>query len=177
MRDLVRRGFRLILEREPDIEVVGEAGHGAEALRLCRTAQPDVVLYGYPDAGDDGIAVTQQITAAGQTPRVLILTTFDLDELVYGALLAEASGFLLKDVKTGVLAPSLTRRLIGRFVATRPRNPGSSAALDELTARGREVLVAHRVGAVPRRDRGVTRGQSCGGEDPCRPGVRQGRRP
>lgn len=103
----------------------------------------------------DGVSATRLITAAGELPRVLILTTFDLDELVYAALEAGASGFLLKDVKANVLAdairtvhrgeallaPSVTRRLISQFVATRPHDPRPQAALDQLTAREREVLV------------------------------------
>ncbi len=154
-QELVRSGFRLILDREPDIEVVGEAGHGAEALTLCRTTEPDVVLMDIRMPVLDGVSATRLITAAGEVPRVLILTTFDLDELVYAALEAGASGFLLKDVKANVLAdairtvhrgeallaPSVTRRLISQFVATRPRVSGPHTALDQLTAREREVLV------------------------------------
>lgn len=135
--------------------MVGEAGNGAEALTMCHTTAPDVVLMDIRMPVLDGIAATRQITAAGDVPRVLILTTFDLDELVYAALEVGASGFPLKDVKANVLAdairtvhhgdallaPSVTRRLISRFVTTRPRDSGSSTALDQLTAREREVLV------------------------------------
>ena len=154
-QDLLRSGFRLILEREPDIEIVGEAANGAEALTLGRSCAPDVVLMDIRMPVVDGIAATRQLTATGETPRVLILTTFDLDELVYAALRAGASGFLLKDVKADVLAeairtvhrgeallaPSVTRRLISRFVASQPPAPGTATGLEQLTAREREVLL------------------------------------
>jgi DNA-binding NarL/FixJ family response regulator len=155
-QDLVRLGFRLILEREPDLEVVGEAADGSEAVDLCRTLQPDVVLMDIRMPLVDGIAATRQITATGDRPRVLILTTFDLDDLVYEGLAAGASGFLLKDVKAAaladairtvhagdaLLAPSVTRRLIGAFVAQRPMLSASTTSLDAagLTARELEVL-------------------------------------
>jgi DNA-binding NarL/FixJ family response regulator len=155
-QDLVRLGFRLILEREPDLEVVGEAADGSEAVELCRTVQPDVVLMDIRMPLVDGIAATRQITATGDRPRVLILTTFDLDDLVYEGLAAGASGFLLKDVKAAaladairtvhagdaLLAPSVTRRLIGTFVAQRPMLSASTTSLDAagLTARELEVL-------------------------------------
>jgi DNA-binding NarL/FixJ family response regulator len=155
-QDLVRLGFRLILEREPDLEVVGEAADGSEAVELCRTVQPDVVLMDIRMPLVDGIAATRQITATGDRPRVLILTTFDLDDLVYEGLAAGASGFLLKDVKAAaladairtvhagdaLLAPSVTRRLIGAFVAQRPMLSASTTSLDAagLTATELEVL-------------------------------------
>jgi DNA-binding NarL/FixJ family response regulator len=155
-QDLVRLGFRLILEREPDLEVVGEAADGSEAVDLCRTVQPDVVLMDIRMPLVDGIAATRQITATGDRPRVLILTTFDLDDLVYEGLAAGASGFLLKDVKAAaladairtvhagdaLLAPSVTRRLIGAFVAQRPMLSASTTSLDAagLTATELEVL-------------------------------------
>jgi DNA-binding NarL/FixJ family response regulator len=151
-QELVRSGFRLILEREPDLEVVGEAGDGAAALREVARTRPDVVLMDIRMPVMDGVAATRRLTEAGQLPRVLILTTFDLDELVYDALAAGASGFLLKDVKAdhlaeairtvhrgdALLAPSVTRRLVARFVASRPRLAPPEA--DLLTAREREVL-------------------------------------
>jgi DNA-binding NarL/FixJ family response regulator len=151
-QDLLRSGFRLILEREPDLEVVGEAGDGAAALREVARTDPDVVLMDIRMPVLDGVAATRRLSAMGERPKVLILTTFDLDELVYDALEAGASGFLLKDVKAdllaeairtvhrgdALLAPSVTRRLVARFVATRPRAPSHDRA--GLTTREREVL-------------------------------------
>jgi DNA-binding NarL/FixJ family response regulator len=153
-QDLLRSGFRLILDREPDIDVVGDAANGAEALAMCATCAPDVILMDVRMPVLDGIAATERITDRVDAPRVLILTTFDLDELVYAALQAGASGFLLKDVKAAdladairtvhhgdaLLAPSITRRLISRFVASQP-HPAAKTALDQLTTREREVLV------------------------------------
>jgi DNA-binding NarL/FixJ family response regulator len=156
-QDLVRVGFRLILEREPDLDVVGEASDGAEALSLVAATRPDVVLMDIRMPVLDGIEATRRITAAGPVPKVVILTTFDLDELVYAGLEAGASGFLLKDVRADVLAdairtvhagdallaPSVTRRLIGSLVA-RHRSSAlhkDPVELDGLTPREREVLV------------------------------------
>ena len=154
---LVRSGVRLILEAEPDIDVVGEAADAAAAVELARSARPDVILMDVQMPGDDGIAATQEILAEAEgSVRVLILTTFDLDEYVYRALRAGASGFLLKDMSgedivaavreaalggDALLAPAVTRRLIERFTARRPP-PASprSRALDELTGRELEVL-------------------------------------
>jgi DNA-binding NarL/FixJ family response regulator len=155
-QDLVRLGFRLILEREPDLDIVGEAANGAEALAMAAELAPDVVLMDIRMPTMDGIEATRRLTAAGEVPRVLILTTFDLDELVYEGLEAGASGFLLKDVKAQVLAeavrtvhageallaPSVTRRLIATFMASRhTRAAADSVDLAALTAREREVLV------------------------------------
>jgi DNA-binding NarL/FixJ family response regulator len=155
-QDLVRLGFRLILEREPDLDVVGEAANGVQALERVAEVTPDVVLMDIRMPTMDGIEATRRLTAAGDVPRVLILTTFYLDELVYEGLEAGASGFLLKDVKADVLAnairtvyegdallaPSVTRRLIGAFVASRnPRPAADLAGLADLTRRVREVLV------------------------------------
>ena len=155
-QDLVRLGFRLILEREPDLDIVGEAANGAEALAKVAESVPDVVLMDIRMPTMDGIEATRRLTAAGEVPRVLILTTFDLDELVYDGLEAGASGFLLKDVKAQVLAdavrtvhageallaPSVTRRLIATFMASRnTRAAADSVDLAALTAREREVLV------------------------------------
>jgi DNA-binding NarL/FixJ family response regulator len=153
---LVRTGFRLILAEADDIEVVGEAGDGAEAIHVAAAAQPDVVLMDIRMPGTDGISATRQIrAAAGPTPRVLILTTFDLDEYVFAGLRAGASGFILKDalapdllsairaVASGaaVVAPTVTRRLIERFIVDAPAGDRlTMSVLDVLTAREREVL-------------------------------------
>jgi DNA-binding NarL/FixJ family response regulator len=154
---LVRRGFRLILEIEPDLEVVGEVGDGAAAVAACRDLRPDVVLMDVRMPGTDGIAATAQITqdqrCAGT--KVVMLTTFDMDEHVYDALQAGASGFLLKDVPPelliagiravhagdSLLAPSITRRIIAAFLQAPQRDtPRPRAELDQLTARERETL-------------------------------------
>jgi DNA-binding NarL/FixJ family response regulator len=154
-QSLIRLGFRMILEREPGLTIVGEAADGTQAVALSRELRPDVVLMDVRMPGLDGIAATQAITAAGLPSRVLILTTFDLDEYVYAGLRAGASGFLLKDappatliaaikdVAAGdaVIAPTATRRLLDEFV----RRPGYDAVespeLASLTAREREVLM------------------------------------
>ena len=152
---LVRAGFRALIEAEPGLEVVGEAADGAEAIELARTAEPDVVLMDIRMPGTDGVAATAQITSrevTGRPTRVLILTTFDLDEYVYAALRAGASGFLLKDtppaellaairiVAAGdaLLAPSVTRKLIREFARQAPPSPRPT--LDVLTDRERDVL-------------------------------------
>jgi len=153
---LVRGGFRMILDSQPDIEVVGEAGNGREAIALARELEPDVVLMDIRMPELDGIAATRQIVGCedGPAARVLILTTFDLDEYVYDALAAGASGFLLKDsspdqlvaairVVAGgeaLIAPSITSRLIDQFARTRPRHASPPPGLDELTARELEVF-------------------------------------
>ena len=151
---LVRGGFRLILDSQPDIEVVGEAGGGQEALALSRELLPDVVLMDVRMPGMDGLEATRRLLSSGQGPRVLMLTTFDLDEYVYDAMRAGASGFLLKDVRPEqlaeavrvvaagekLLAPAITERLVQRFVR-RPR-PGATKphALESLTERELAVL-------------------------------------
>ncbi len=136
-QSLLRMGFRLILEAEPDIEVVGEAGDGAAGVSMTSALRPDVVLMDVRMPGMDGIAATALITAACPATKVLILTTFDLDEYVFAGLKAGASGFLLKDappaelltaIRTvaggdAVLAPTTTRRLIDKFVPLIP-DPG-----------------------------------------------------
>jgi DNA-binding NarL/FixJ family response regulator len=154
---LVRSGFRLILERDDEIDVVGEAEHGDQAVELGRQLQPDVVLMDVRMPGTDGIAATRRLSGdPAFTGRVLMLTTFDLDEHVYEAIRAGASGFLLKDVHPAdllhavrlvnrgeaLLAPSLTRRLLDEFVA-RPRtgDPGATP-FAELTDRELEVTQA-----------------------------------
>ena len=150
---LVRAGFRMILAAEPDLEVVGEAGDGREAVTRAASLAPDVVLMDIRMPGVDGIEATQEITARPDAPRVLVLTTFDRDEYVYRALRAGASAFLLKDAPEqqllaairvvaeggSLFAPSITRRLIERF-AERPSAPVTVPALEELTARELEVL-------------------------------------
>lgn len=152
-QSLVRTGFRLILDLEPDMEVVGEAADGAECVRLARRHDPDVVLMDVRMPVLDGIRATAALTDAGSRARVLVLTTFDLDEYVFAALRAGAAGFLLKDAPReqlisairqvvdgdALLAPSVTRRLIERFVRQHP--PGDAGTpFDLLSAREREVL-------------------------------------
>jgi DNA-binding NarL/FixJ family response regulator len=151
---LVRAGFRALIEAEPGLEVVGEAADGAEAIELARTAEPDVVLMDIRMPRTDGVAATSQITGRPMTERparVLILTTFDLDEYVYAALRAGASGFLLKDTPPAellaaikiiaagdaLLAPSVTRKLIREF-ARKP--PACRPSLDVITEREQDVL-------------------------------------
>jgi DNA-binding NarL/FixJ family response regulator len=156
-QSLVRMGFRMILEAETDITVVGEAGDGAAAVSMTAALRPDVVLMDVRMPGVDGIDATAAITAAGGAAKVLILTTYDLDHYVYAGLRAGASGFLLKDappadllaaIRTvadgaAVLAPSTTRRLIDRFVPLLP-DPEQAARrdslLEPLTDRERDVF-------------------------------------
>ena len=152
---LVRTGFRMILAEADDIDVVGEASDGDAAVRVADSTHPDVVLMDIRMPGSDGIAATRRIRAGADSPRVLILTTFDLDEYVYAGLRAGASGFLLKDalaaellaavraVASGeaVVAPTVTRRLIERFIGEDAADGRPTAAmLDVLTVREREVL-------------------------------------
>ncbi|MFF7157910.1 response regulator [Streptomyces sp. NPDC008139] len=155
-----RFGLRMLLEGSPGVTPVGEATHGAEAVRMAAELRPDVVLMDIRMPGMDGLEATRQIVAAGGRTRVLIVTTFDLDEYAYEGLRAGASGFLLKDagpeelvsgiqaVATGdaVVAPSLTRRLLdahAHHVLTPPDSPAAQdPRLRELSAREREVLVA-----------------------------------
>ena len=142
---LLRMGFRLILETEPDIEVAGEAADGAAGVAMASALHPDVVLMDVRMPGMDGIAATAAITGAGPDSKVIILTTFDLDEYVFAGLKAGASGFLLKDappadlitairsVASGdaVLDPAATRRLIRQFTALLP-DPGQQRSRDEI---------------------------------------------
>ena len=154
-QELVRGGLRMILESEPDITVVGEASHGAEAVRLVAGEHPDVLLLDVQMPGQDGLATAREIVASGSATRVLMLTTFDLDGYVYEALRAGAAGFLLKDMPgedilhavrqaargaDALLAPAVTRRLIERFAANPPRQQEPPPALRELTTREIDVL-------------------------------------
>jgi DNA-binding NarL/FixJ family response regulator len=156
-QEVVRAGFGALLATQPDLAVVGSARDGADAVRLCARSRPDVVLMDVRMPVMDGIEATRQIKSAGERdgpPRVIILTTFDLDEYVYDALSAGASGFLLKEVTAerlfeavrvvaageALLAPGVTRRLIAEFARLRPRAPRPGARLAELTPRETEVL-------------------------------------
>ena len=153
---LVRAGFRMILDAEDDLDVIGEASDGAEAVKLARQLRPDVVLMDIRMPELDGIEATRRVAELGTDPpvRVLMLTTFDLNEYVYEALRAGASGFLLKDVPPeqlaagirivaqgeALLAPSITKRLIQEFARATPATPEPPKGLDELTARELEVF-------------------------------------
>jgi DNA-binding NarL/FixJ family response regulator len=156
---LQRMGFRMLLDGDPETTVVGEAGHGAEAVRRAAELRPDVVLMDIRMPGMDGIEATRRIVASGGRSRVLVLTTFDLDEYAYGALRAGASGFLLKDALPqellagiravaggeAVVAPALTRRLLDTFILNSPGRADPVAAgerLAGLSEREREVLEA-----------------------------------
>lgn len=154
---LLRGGFRVLVDAATDMEVLGEAANGLDAVELVRRTTPDVVLMDIRMPELDGIEATRRIKESRHTAgtRVLILTTFDLDEYVFGALRAGASGFLLKDTSPenllagirviadgdGLLAPSLTRRLIEQFAASPPAPPTEGRRLDVLTEREHEVLV------------------------------------
>jgi len=151
---LVRGGFRMILDAKEDMEVVGEAGDGAEAVALTARERPDVVLMDVRMPDMDGIEATRRIVSSGSEARVVVLTTYDADEYVFAALRAGASGFMLKDVRPpdlveairivargdALLAPSVTRRLLDRFAGTLPDGAPPPGDLEELTEREREVL-------------------------------------
>jgi len=160
---LVRSGFRMLLDSSDDIDVVGEAENGAEALERMATSPVDVVLMDIRMPVMDGVETTKRIVASGAPAHVLVLTTFDADEYVYAALRAGASGFLLKDSRPAellqairsvangdaVVAPSATRRLLDRFVPMLPTGQGrTDSRLDVLTDREREVLVEIAKGAT-----------------------------
>jgi DNA-binding NarL/FixJ family response regulator len=153
-QSMIRVGIRAILESQDDITVVGEAENGQVGVERCRSLRPDVVLMDVRMPVLDGLAATRAVLGEAHPPRVLMLTTFDLDDYIYAALQAGASGFLLKDSEPedllravrvvaggeALLAPSITRRLIENFVEARPRQPAGATALNGLTDREREVL-------------------------------------
>ena len=163
---LLRTGFRMILDAEADISVVGEAGDGESGVSMVRTVRPDVVLMDIRMPGTNGIDATARIVREAPDSRVLILTTFDLDEYVFAALRAGASGFLLKDVRPAellnairtvaageaVLAPSATRRLIERFVPSVDPVPAPARTdvLADLTERERDVFAQIAAGGSNR---------------------------
>jgi DNA-binding NarL/FixJ family response regulator len=158
---MLRLGFKLVLDTQDDMHVVGEAADGAAALAMVRARPPDVVLMDVRMPGMDGIEATRRIVSSASTTRVLILTTFDLDEYAYAGLRAGASGFLLKDVPPpdllsairavasgdAVVAPAVTRRLLDAFLPYLPESadtgPGRAVPpeVSELTAREREILI------------------------------------
>jgi DNA-binding NarL/FixJ family response regulator len=152
-QELVRTGFRVVLDAEPDLEVIGEAADGLTAIEAAKTLQPDIVLMDIRMPNLDGIEATRRIAAGDGSPRILILTTFDLDDYVYEALSAGASGFLLKDARAeelrqavrmvasgdALLSPAITRRLIESYTR-RPPPTVHPAPLAELTPRELEVL-------------------------------------
>jgi DNA-binding NarL/FixJ family response regulator len=158
---LVRSGFRMILESRDDLEVVGEAGDGEQAIRLAGQTRPDVILMDVRMPGLDGVSATARLTAEPNPPKIIILTTYDLEEPLYAALRAGASGFLLKDVRPAdlveairvvaggdaLLAPTATRRLLDRFLVTDVTPAAPSGSLDRLTEREREVLTLLARGA------------------------------
>jgi DNA-binding NarL/FixJ family response regulator len=154
-QELVRTGFRMVLDAQPDMTVVGEAADGRQAVEFARHHDADVMVMDARMPRMDGVAATRQIRQAGDRPRVLMLTTFDLDEYAFAALKAGASGFLLKDVPPeellfairavhsgdAVVAPSTTRRLIDRFAPMLPAGDVAGPELADLTEREREVLI------------------------------------
>ena len=149
---LVRSGFRMVIEERPDLELVGEASDGAQALELARELDPDVILMDVRMPNLDGVEATRRLVEAGTKARILVLTTFDLDEYVYAAIRAGASGFLLKDVEptelvdairvvaagNSLFGPAATERLVARF--SQQAAPDAGRSLDELTDREREIL-------------------------------------
>nr|WP_300142070.1 response regulator transcription factor [Propionicimonas sp.] len=162
-QELVRSGFRMLIEAEEDLQVIGEAADGAQTVAGVLSVPCDVVLMDIRMPVMDGVEATRRIVASGVPTRVLVLTTFDLDEYVFSALKAGASGFMLKDARPGdllnairtvaageaVMAPSATRRLLDHVVPTLPANPeGTDPRLEVLTDREQEVLVEIAAGAT-----------------------------
>ncbi|MDR1767579.1 MAG: response regulator transcription factor [Propionibacteriaceae bacterium] len=162
-QELVRSGFRMLIESEDDMEVVGEASDGESAVKAVMTQRVDVILMDIRMPVMDGVEATRRIVEAGVATKVLVLTTFDLDEYVFSALKSGASGFMLKDSRPGelldairtvaqgdsVIAPSATRRLLDHVVPTLPTSPGMhDTRVDILTEREREVLVEIAAGAT-----------------------------
>ncbi len=155
-QELVRAGFRMILDGQPDIDVVGEAADGAEAIAVIATSSPDVVLMDIRMPGVDGLEATRRLSRIDGAPKVLVLTTFDAEDLVYEALRAGAAGFLLKtapparlidavrliDAGEALLAPSITRRLISTYVRRPLPGHSENSVIQALTEREREVLQA-----------------------------------
>jgi DNA-binding NarL/FixJ family response regulator len=151
---LARSGVHLIIDTRPDLEIVGEAENGEEAVRLAQELQPDVILLDIRMPGLDGIEATRRIVASGSRARILVLTTFDLDEYVYDAIRAGASGFLLKDVRpadlvdgirlvaggNALLGPTVTRRLLEHFADSREAAAPDAAAIATLTERELQIL-------------------------------------
>ncbi len=158
-QELMRMGFRMVIDSQPDLEVIGEAANGREAIESTRRLEPDVILMDVRMPECDGVQATRTIVDAGAVSRIIILTTFDLDEYVYAALRAGASGFLLKDAQPAellaairavasgdaVVSPRVTRRLLSqhahRLPAAGSPAPGELVLLAQLTAREREVLL------------------------------------
>jgi DNA-binding NarL/FixJ family response regulator len=151
---LVRAGLRMILDAQPDLEVVGEAGDGREALQRARELSPDLVLMDIRMPGVDGLEATRRLLGSGSGPKVIVLTTFDTDDYVYEAIRAGASGFLLKSAPPqqladgvravmdgdALLAPEITRRLLDRFIQRPPPSLATPPELHDLTPRELEVL-------------------------------------
>jgi DNA-binding NarL/FixJ family response regulator len=155
-QSLVRMGFRMVLDAEPDLTVVGEASDGREAVQRAAELRPDIVLMDVRMPGMDGLAATREIVAARPSSRVIVLTTFDLDEYAFGGLRAGASGFLLKDARPAellgairsvaagdaVVSPRVTKRMLELFGSSLPVTTGSSDSTARLTPREREILLA-----------------------------------
>ena len=184
-QEVVRAGFSALLDTQSDITVVASAADGAEAVRLSAEHLPDVVLMDVRMPVMDGIEATRKICENGddEGPRILILTTFDLDEYVYDALHSGASGFLLKDVPAetlfeavrviaageALLAPAITRRLIAEFARLRPRQQSRPDGLVALTPRETEILRSRRGRSVESRNRRAARAQRRDRQDPRQP--------